>query len=320
MELEREAPPEATLEAEALSPRGPWSFLLGSLPGGFSGAGLQLMLAWLGFQVFSSTIWALHLRGLAGNSSLPTYWGEQLSAREVWELMVNGHLAEHPFGFWTTLVAVGFLAWALWAGWKVQARAAAQPARFSAWALGLIDAFLVGLLPILLVAEAMLWMLGKAGSTGIQGLGWANLVGGLLVRLTAVAAFLLQWWTCRGNRAGSPHRGFRLGSWSALGRHLGHCFLRVWMNALQWAVLLVAGVILRFGLHFMVLLVAWRWGGATPGRVWMFLCLQGLATVTSAWLMGWLLRLVAQFAQHDARVRNEILDLRRRAAGRIVEA
>jgi hypothetical protein len=37
-----------------------------ALPGGFSGAGLQMLLAWLGFQVLSSTLWAQHLRALAG--------------------------------------------------------------------------------------------------------------------------------------------------------------------------------------------------------------------------------------------------------------
>jgi hypothetical protein len=319
MELEREAPPEAALEEETLSPRGPWRFLSPALPGGFSGPGLQLILAWLGFQVLSSSLWAQHLLGLAGWSSLPTYWGEQLSARDVWELMENGKLFEHPFGFWTPLFALGFLAWALWAGWKIQAAAAESRAGFGPWILGLVDALLIGLLPILLVEGALTWFLQKLGGTGIQGLGWANLVGGTLVRLVAVSAFLLQWWLCRANRAGAASGGFRLGSWTALARHLGHSFLRLWLNAGQWGMLLTGGVILRFGLHFFVLVLAWRWGGATPARVWLFLGLQALATFLAAWAMGWMLRVTGQFWRHDFRVRQEIQNLRRRAAGQVAE-
>jgi len=319
MEPEREAPPDSAMNEEALSPQGPWHFLSRAISGGFSGAGLQLILAWLGFQVLSSSAWAQHLRGLAGWSSLPTYWGEQLSARDVWELMENGKLAEHPFGFWTPIFALGFLAWALWAGWKIQAKAADSSSGFAPWILGLMDAVLIGLVPILLVEGALTWFLGKLGDTGIQGLGWANLLLGTLVRLVAVSAFLLQWWLCRANRAGAPSGGFWMGSLSAFGRHLGHSFLRLWLNALQWGLLLIGGVVLRFGLHFLVLFLAWRWGGGTPARVWSFLCLQALVTLVAAWVMGWMLRVVGNFWRHDFRVREEIQVLRRRAAGQVAE-
>lgn len=318
MEPERQPPPEAAMDEEALCFRGPWAFLGTALPGGFSGAGLQLLLAWLGFQILSTSLWAQHLRGLAGWSGLPTFWGEQLSARDVWELMEHGKLLEHPFGFWTPLCAMGFLAWALWAGWKVQAQAAGQRATLAPWIFGLFDALLIGLLPILLVEFALAWALSKMGGTGIQGLGWTNLVGGTLVRLTAVSAFLLQWWLCRTDRAGAPSGGFRMGSWAGLGRHLGHSFLRLWLNGLQWALLLAGGVMVRFGLHFLVLFGAWRWGGTTPARVWTFLALQALATLAAAWLMGWLLRVVAHFWRHDLSVRAEIRYLRQRASGEAV--
>lgn len=319
MEPERQPPPEVTAHEEAPGFLGPWAFLGKAVPGGFSGPGLQLLLAWLGFQILSSTLWAQHLRGLAGWSSLPTFWGEQLSARDVWELVVNGKLGEHPLGFWTALAAAGMLAWALWAGWKVQAKALGIRAALAPWAFGFLDALLIGLLPILLVEWSLAWCLGKMGGTGIQGLGWLNLVGGTLVRLTAVSAFLLQWWLCRSSRAATSG-GFRMGSWEALGRHFGHSFLRLWLNGLQWALLLAGGVAVRLGLHFLVLVLAWKWGGATPGRVWAFLALQALATLGSAWVMGWMLRIVALFWRHDSAVRDEIRDLRRRAAGEVVEA
>jgi len=319
MEPERQPPPDIAADEEALGLMGPWAFLRKAVPGGFSGPGIQLLLAWLGFQILSSTLWAQHLRGLAGWSSLPTFWGEQLSARDVWELVVNGKLGEHPFGFWTSLISMAFLAWALWAGWKVQAKALGTRAAFGPWALGFMDALLIGFLPILVVEWGLVWCLGKMGDTGIQGLGWVNLVGGTLVRLAAVSAFLLQWWLCRGNRAAGSG-GFRMGSWAALGRHYGHSFLRFWLNGLQWGLLLAGGVVVRFGLHFLVLVLAWRWGGATPGKVWAFLALQAVATLVSAWGMGWMLRVVALFWRHDSAVREEIRYLRRRAAGGVSEA
>lgn len=299
---------------------GPWRFVSAALPGGFSGAGLQLLTAWLGFQLMSSTLWAWHLKSLAGWSSLPSYWGEQLSSRDVWEILVNGKLNEHPFGFWTALVAMGFLTWAMWAGWNIQAQAAGVRPRFMPWVLGFLDAVLIGLVPILLVEVSLTWVLEKLGGTGIQGLGWVNLVGGVLVRLTAVSAFLLQWWLCRVNRAGAPQGGWRLGTWSELGRHLGHSFLRLWMHPVEWGLLMLGGVVVRFGLHFLVLWLAWRWGGGSPMRVWAFLALEALATVVAAWFMGWMLRVVAGFWRHDARLRAEIRQLQRRAAGHPVEA
>jgi len=299
---------------------GPWAFLRAGLPGGFSGAGWQLMFAWLGFQLLSSTLWAHHLRKLAGWSALPSYWGEQLTTRDVWEMAVNGNLAEHPLGFWTPLLVLAFLGWALWAGWKVQAEAVALKPRFAPWILGLLDACLLGILPILLVQGSLTWALEKIGSTGIQGLGWTELIGGALVRLVAISAFLLQWWLCRLHRAGAPEGGWRLGSWSALGSHLGHSFLRLWMHPLQWGLLLAGGVVLRFGLHAAVLALAWRWGGGSPAKVWAFLALEALATVVAAWLMGWMLRAVAGFWRHDTHLREEIRQLKRRAAGQPVEA
>ena len=313
-------PPLLDADDEKAGSLGPWHFVSAALPGGLAGAGLQLMLAWLGFQLLSSTLWAQHLSDLAGWSSLPSYWGEQLSARDVWEILVNGKLAEHPFGFWTALVAAGFLAWGMWTGWKIQAGAAALRPRFAPWCLGLVDTCLVGLVPILLVASSLTWALEKMGSTGIQGLGWVNLVGGVLVRLTAVSAFLLQWWLCRANRAGASKGGWKLGSLPALGSHLGRSFLRLWMHPVQWGLLLAGGVILRLGLHTLVLILAWRWGGGSPGRVWAFLLLEALVTVVVAWFMGWMLRVVAGFWSHDARLREEIRQLHKRAAGQPVEA
>jgi hypothetical protein len=52
-----------------------------------------------------------------------------------------------------------------------------------------------------------------------------------------------------------------------------------------------------------VLLLAWRMGGGTPFRVWLFLLLQLLVTAVNAWLMGWLLRTTAFFWHQDAIVR-----------------
>lgn len=310
---------DAILSDENIGSRGPLVFLRKALPGGLSASGWELLLAWVCFQAVVSWAWAQHLRGLAGPSSLPAYWGEQLTARDIWEMVVNGGLGQHPLGAMTTVGAALFLGWALWAGWKVQAKSASLRPGLRAWVFGLFDACLLGILPNLLVVKGIHWFLALLGRTGIQGLGWLELVMGPLVALTGLSAFLLQWWLCRINRAGALEQGWRMGSWSALGRHLAHSFLRVWLHPVQWTLLMSGGVILRLGLHALVFLLAWRWGGGTSVRVWAFLVLQLAAAAGAAWSMGWMLRTVAGFWRHDAHLREEIRRLQRRAAGLPVE-
>ncbi|MCE1230072.1 MAG: hypothetical protein LWX11_11370 [Firmicutes bacterium] len=294
---------------------GPWAFLKASLPGGLHGAALQLILAWVAFQGLVSGAWALHLKALAGWSGLPRYWGEQLTARDVWELVVNGGLGERPLDLWTGLLAVVCLIWALWSGWRVQAHAAEVEPRFAPWGWALLDALLLGVLPNALLAFLLTRFLGFLASTGIQGLGWTHLVLGTVVRLTALSAFLLQWWLCRANRAASKVGGWRLGSWGALFLHLWRSFLRLWLHPIQWTALLVGGLLVRLGLHAVALGLAWRWGGGSSVRVWAFLLLQLFAAAGAAWFMGWMLRVVGRFWHHDAELQREIARLKGRAMG-----
>jgi hypothetical protein len=72
----------------------------------------------------------------------------------------------------------------------------------------------------------------------------------------------------------------------------------------QWSLLALGGAVLRSLLPFLVLLLAWRMGGGTPFRVWLFLLLQLLVTALNGWLLGWLLRATARFWSHDAIVRD----------------
>jgi hypothetical protein len=52
-----------------------------------------------------------------------------------------------------------------------------------------------------------------------------------------------------------------------------------------------------------VLLLAWRMGGSTTFRVWLFLLLLLIVTAVNGWLLGWLLRTTSLFWRHDALVR-----------------
>jgi hypothetical protein len=65
----------------------------------------------------------------------------------------------------------------------------------------------------------------------------------------------------------------------------------------------LGGAALRSLLPFLVLLLAWRLGGGTTFRVWLFLLLQLFVTAINGWLMGWLLRAAALYWNHDAAVR-----------------
>jgi len=300
--------PIAQDDPESPVPRGPWSFLRAGLGGGFSGWGLQLMAGWLCFHVLTATLWALHLRSLAGWSSLPNYWGELITVRDIWELAANGGLQDHPTGLWAPLAAALAMVWFLWAGWQVQARAAQVPGGFKAWFGGFLDALVIAAVPLGLIGWLLGWFLSALAATGIQGLGWLDWVGGALFRLALVSAFFLQAWLCRLDRAGRA--GFRLGP------HLAAGFRQLWRHPVQWTALVLGGVVLRAGLPFLVLLLGWRLGGGTPGRVWALLGLQILTVLVNAWLIGWFLRVTALFWKNDAAVEAVIQDLEARAAGR----
>ena len=309
-----EPPPFERESLDPLRPRGPWSFLRSALPGGGRRWGLHLLLSWLAFYLLTNVLWAVHLTRLAGWSSLPSYWGELLTVRDLWELLENGGLKHHWSGPFTPIAAGLAMVWFLWAGWRVQTRAADLEPAFGPWAWGFLDAVLIGALPLGLVGGLMLWFLGKLGGTGIQGLAWLDVVAGLLVRLSCLSVFFLQWWLCRLSRAMGA-RGWLLGGWPALGRHLADTFLQLWLYPMQWGAVVLGGVVVRTGLPFLVLLLAWRWGGGTPVRVWSFLLLQVAAVLVDAWLLGWYLRLTAQFGRHDAAVRHEIRQLQAAAGG-----
>jgi len=284
------------------APRGPWSFMAEAVPGGFSRLGLQLMAGWLAFSLLSNLLWAVHLRSLTGWSGLPNYWGEMLTARDLWELVENGGLKAHWTGPWVPCAAGLAMLWFLWSGWRLQAAAGGLPARLGPWLWGLVDTLVIGLAPLAALAGLLIWVFGWLGATGIQGLGWLDWLGGGLVRFAFLSALLLQWWLCRLGRAGAGP-GFRLGSWHRLGRHLGLSFRRLWAYPAQWLVLVLGGVLLRAGLTLLVLVLAWRLGGGTIPKVCVFLALQLAVVLVNAWQIGWFLRLAALFTSGDAALR-----------------
>ncbi len=297
--------PDLHQTEDALRPLGPWAFLREAVAGGLGRWGLQLMAAWALLPVLGSAAWAQHLRAHAGNSALPNYWGEMLTARDAWELAVNGQLERAPLGFLPGLVLAVLLLWALWAGWKLQARTVELEGRLMPWLLGGLDALLLAALPLAACAWLLDRILDALAATGIQGLGWLDLVATPLVWLCAGSAFMVQWWICRIAREGEAPRGL-----GALGRHLGRAFLRCWLHPVEWGLLVLGGVVARTGLSFLVLRLAWAWGGGSSARVWLFLGLQVLAALLNAWLIGWMLRLSARYWRHDVRVRAEIRALR----------
>ncbi|HNX95316.1 MAG TPA: hypothetical protein PKL14_09160 [Holophaga sp.] len=314
MEPEPATRPETIKLNDALQPQGPWTFLIEAIPGGFSRWGIQLMLAWGAFQVLTSAAWALHLRKLAGHSALPDFLGELLTIGDVWELANNSGLKYQPLGFWAPLFALVSLGWVLWAGWRVQGQSIGIKGTFHAWIWGMADALVIGLVPVLVIDFCVSWLLGTLASTGVQGLGWLNLVGGAILRLSCASAFMLQWWLCRIDRATGDH-AWHLGGIARLGRHLKSSFLRLWLHPNQWGLLVVGGVLVRAGVHLLVLLLAWHMGGGTSLRVWTFLLLDLAATLLCAWLLGWFLRISALYSRHDALVQKEIQKLEAAAEG-----
>jgi hypothetical protein len=249
------------------------------------------MLALLG----SALGWAGHLRRAAGWSALPSHWGESISARDLWELFENGGLKHrltssptvHLFGLGLVIV--------LWCGWRMQAETAGLKGRLGPWLLGALDTVLIGFLPLGVTAWLVDWVLALAGGSGLDALGWVALFGRPLVWMALVAALNLQWWLCRLGRAAGLSHGYRI--------HLRDCFEGLWFHPVQWGLVCFGGAVLRSLLPFLVLLLAWRMGGGTTFRVWLFLLLQLLVTAVNGWLMGWLLRIMAIFWRQDVIVR-----------------
>lgn len=289
-----------------LTPRGPWAYLREAIGGGFSKWSWHLMASWAAFQVLTSFAWAWHLRGFAGfagspgGSALPNNWGEHLTAKDIWELMENGGMKHAPFGSALPLLAIICLVWVFWSGWCMQADLLGFRARLKHWFLGLLDALLLGLLPLGIVFGLARWALSAMSSTGIQGLGWLAFIGIPLIWMAFLSALSLQWWLCRVDRgAGS----------GGLLRHWGRSFLRLWMHPVQWTSLVLGGVALRAGLAFLAIWIGWHLGGGSTSRVQLFLLLELLSAVINAWLLGWFLRLTALFWRQDEKVRNVRLQM-----------
>jgi hypothetical protein len=280
---------------EVLSPRAPWTLLAPAAPGGFTRWGWGLMVGWLLVVLGPSLGWAGHIRRAAGWSALANHWGESLSARDLWELWENGGLKHrltnsptvHLFGLGMIIV--------LWCGWRLQAERAGLKAGLGSWLLGALDTLLIGFLPLGVVAWLVDSVLARLGGSGIEFLGWASFFGRPLVWMALVSALNLQWWLCRLGRAAGFSRGYRT--------HLSECFAGLWSHPIQWGSLALGGAALRALPPFLVLLLAWRLGGGTTFRVWLFLLLQLLVTAINGWLLGWLLRATALYWHHDSLVR-----------------
>jgi len=291
---------------ESLAPRGPWSFVWETSGGGFTRNGLFFILSWVAFQWGVPSLWAVHLRRLAGNSALPHYWGERLNARDIQEMLQNGGLQQAWTGFWMPVFGILAFILILWYGWRLQAEEVHLEARWQPWMLGGVDTALIGLVPLGGLTWLILEALALLGATGIPGLGWLALVGQGLAPLCLGSTLMLQWWICRVARASRPG--------TPLGQHLLGAFSCLWSSPLQWASLILGGVVVRMGLQGSVLLLAWRWGGGSTLRVWTFLLLQGVAAAVNAWLIAWFLRLVARHGHRDARIRQAVADLKRQFA------
>jgi hypothetical protein len=183
----------------------------------------------------------------------------------------------------------------LWCGWRMQAENAGLKARLGPWLLGALDTVLIGFLPLGAVAWLADLALAQLGGAGLDALGWTAFFGRPLVWMALISALNLQWWLCRLGRTAGLSRGYLT--------HLGDCFLGLWSHPIQWGSLSLGGAALRSLLPFLVLLLAWRMGGGTTFRVWLFLLLQLFVTAVNGWLMGWLLRTMAIFWHQDSVVR-----------------
>jgi hypothetical protein len=289
---------------EALAPRGPWAFLGAALPGGFTAAGWGLLEGWGLLALVPAFFWAGHLLSYTsyagGYSGLPAHWGEQIGAKDIVDLFKNGEV-HAPIGFMAGAFFLLGLILVFACGWRMQAKRAGLHGTFTAWILGLVEAMLVGFVPLGIVYGLAFAGLSLLTGHGVPMLSWTAFVLKPLAGLAFVSALNVQWWLLRLGREGSQQE---------FGTHLGHGFLRLWSHPVQWFVLVVGGAALRLALHGLVLWTAWRMGGSSVGRVWAFAGLELAAAVVNGWILGWMLRVAALYWRHDLEVRRAIAALK----------
>lgn len=296
-------PPASIHDEPGLGPRGPWSFLKETLPGGFSASGKWLLGGWLLLALAPAFLWASylldHTRVGGGWSALPAHWGEQLNAKDLIELFDRGEV-HGALGASAATALVAALALILWSSWKHQAEAAGLRPRLGAWIGGLLDTLLAGL-PVLITFIIVSSLLGYLGGLGVTPLSWIAFYGRPLLALATASTLMVQWWLLRLNRMERKGQG-----WFS---HVLLGFLRLWRHPMQWLALALGGAAVRLALNGGAVELAWRLGGGTVGRVWLFTALSALAALLGAWILGWMLRTTAAFWRHDQAVRRTIAEL-----------
>lgn len=297
--------PPSFLDDDSQGFRKPFSFLRESIPGGFGSAGIQLMAAWAVAAMIPATFWAWHVAGFVGKSSLANHWGERLPIRDLLDLWWNGKWNEAPLGVLPVLVLLLALTWALWAGYRMQAEMVGARPRLGTWMLSLAESLLLGAAPLLLTRWILMKPVNYAGDLGIAPFSWASFLFKPLSLAATATAFFLMW---------SFIRVGRLATKKPWLRRMRQGFLALWAHPVQWTLLCFVFSLVRLAAVSAVVVLFWRLGGATVGRVWAFVLAQGALSALLAWTQGWQLRLATCFVLHDARVRDEQVRLLETAA------
>lgn len=306
--------PSSIHDEPGLGPRGPWAFLKEAAPGGFNASGRWLTAGWILLALAPAFFWATYLMSHTqvggGWSALPAHWGEQLNAKDMIELFDRGEI-HGAVGFGASAAFILGLFLVLWGSWKHQAGAAGLRHKLGPWIGGALDTLLAGLplvLAYILAAVVMTILIG----VGIPGLSWMAFLSLPVLALATSSTLMVQWWLLRLNRL--ERKGL---NWPT---HIWLSFRRLWSHPVQWFSLVAGLSILRLALHLAVLDLAWRLGGGSVPRVWVFLLLEGLAAFIGAWLLGWTLRTVALFWRHDQAVHRAIAELEAAATATVGES
>ena len=295
--------PASILDEPGLGPRGPWSFLKEATRGGFNDSGKWLLAGWLVLAVLPAFFWDTYLMShtQVGNgwSALPAHWGEQLNAKDIIELFDRGEI-HGGVGFWASTALISGFFLVLWSSWKHQAAAAGLRHKLGPWIGGALDTLVAGI-PFVVMFVIASACLGWLGGLGIPGLSWMAFLGRPLLALATSSTIMIQWWLLRLNRL--ERKGL---SWFA---HVRLGIIRMWGHPVQWFILAAGLSLLRLALHLAVLDLAWRLGGGSVPRVWIFVLLEAVSASIGAWTLGWLLRTVALFWRHDQAVRRAVAEL-----------
>lgn len=296
------------IETESeFSPKGPRFFFKSIILSSWNMHDVHLFLAW--FFLGIGAAWRLesqwlnltkYKNGDQGFSLLPSSWGVHMNADDLASFILNADSISQLLGLSFFLLTIALLILILIKSWKIQAQALQVRGAFAPWALGFLDALVLGLIPTALLTQGLISIAQLLWYPGMIWTNWSAFVLTTWATLFGFQWFNFQWWIARGYRALDIKQSYS--------QHLKNSFFALWSFPFQWSYIGLSMTLIRAFISYASLWAAWRIGGL--GYSWiLILGIHGLVTALNVHLLRTTLKTSAQFILNREEVRFTIASL-----------